>query len=337
MSESDLGRMITKLGSDLENYDVLHIQHEFALYGHNSFQRIVQAAKQAGKKVVLTVHTSPGLASKPVRLKGIGPRSIMKYLREQRHRRHFLDAHIEPFKAADLVLAHNDLTIQSLKEFGVSTDRIRKIAHPVYAFDPPPKSDKVATNLHKKSGDIIYCSTGFIHQYKGMTEAVKALKFLPENYKLAILGGMKSDSDDVAFYDKLCDLIDTLGLQDRVYITGYVQDDDELNALIAECDVCVFPYDRVYYSSVSSGPMNLAFAQGKPVIAYPTAAIKETAVQADGAVVLTNTFAYYELARELKAIDLKKQVELSKAYAEKMAWPKVSKELVSLYEAVVKK
>ena len=66
-----------------------------------------------------------------------------------------------------------------------------------------------------------------------------------------------------------------LGPHDRVYITGYVKGDDTLNAMIRECDVCVYPYDRVYYSNVSSGSLNLSFANGRPLIAYPTATFKE--------------------------------------------------------------
>jgi glycosyltransferase involved in cell wall biosynthesis len=337
MGPAELERMAADLTKKLKDYDVLHIQHEFALYAHDSFRRIVDAGKSAGKKVVITVHISPGLhgASKPVRLKGLGPRSFMVYLREQRHRRHFLQNNIDPFRKADLLLVHNDPTGDSLRGFGIPEGRIVKIMHPVQVFDVPQPSMRIAQALNKQPGDVVYCTIGFFHRYKGIIEAVKALKFLPPNYKLAILGGMKADSDDIVFYDKVTDLIDTLGLRDRVYITGYVATDDELNALIRECEVCVFPYNGTYYGQVSSGSINLAFSNERPAIAYPTTSIRELAAAADGAVVLCETYAYYELARELQRIDLAKQAELSRAFAKKMAWPKVSAELVKIYEAVV--
>lgn len=120
-----------------------------------------------------------------------------------------------------------------------------------------------------------------------------------------------------------------------VYITGYVLGDDKLNSLISECDVCIYAYDRVYYANVSSGSFNLAFANGMPLVSYPVATSREIADISDGAVVLCETFAYYELARELKSIDLGKQAKLSKKYAEKMSWPKMSKELVKIYEQLV--
>lgn len=338
MSEADLAKMAHDLYEKLEGYDVLHVQHEFALYGHDSFLRIVRAGKRAGKKIVLTVHTSPGLGTKPAHLKGVGPRSFVKYLRENRHFKHFLATHIVPFRMADVLLVHNEPTAASLRSFGVDPDRIIKIHHPVQEVVAPKQaSHRIADELHKKPGDVVYATIGFFHRYKGIVEAVKALKFLPDNYKLAILGGMKADSDDIAFYDKVCDLIDSLGLRDRVYIAGYIPTDDELNALIRECNVCVFPYNGVYYGQVSSGSINLAIANNSPVIAYPTASIKELAAEADDAIVLCETFAYYELARELKRIDLKKQSERSKAFAGKYAWSKVSEQLVQIYEAVVSK
>lgn len=339
MKPEDLAKMAEDLRAKLRDYDVLHVQHEFAMYAHDSFLRVVDAGKRAGKKVVISVHTSPSAhgGSKPVRLKGLGPRSFLAYLRERRHYSHFMHYNAMPFRMADLLLVHNDPTAEGLRGIGVSADRIQKVMHPVQVFEQPPASTRLATALHKQDSDVIYCTIGFFHRYKGIIESVKALKFLPSNYKLAILGGMKADSNEVAFYDKVTDLIATLGLQDRVYITGYVPTDSELNALIRECSVCVFPFDGVYYGQVSSGSINLAFSNGVPAIAYPTASIKEMAAVSDGAIVLCETFAYYELARELQRIDLPKQASLATAFADKFAWPKVSQQLVEVYETLVRK
>src|SRR5690606_31538414 len=116
------------------------------------------------------------------------------------------------FQMADLIISHNDSNSEGLRAIGVRDDQIKKMPHPVYVIDQPPKSTRLAKALDKKGGDVIFATIGFFHKYKGIAEAVKALKFLPPNYKLAVLGGMKEDSSDVAYYDKVCDLIDTLGL-----------------------------------------------------------------------------------------------------------------------------
>lgn len=337
MSVADLGKMAAKLQAELQNYDVLHVQHEFALYAHDSFRRIIEAGHLSGKKIVVNVHISPSLhgASAKPHLHGLGPHSLVHYAKELRRHKRFLTEYVEPMRKVDLILVHNNVTAQSLQRLGIEPGCIKKVTHPVQVYDTPKPTNVIAQRLNKQKDDVIYCVIGFFHRQKGIIEAVKALKFLPKNYKLAILGGMKEDSDDVSYYDKVCDMIDALDLQDRVYITGYVPTDELLNAYIRECDVCVYPFNRIYYAAVSSGSMGLAFANGRSVIAYPTAAIKELAAESDGAVVLCETFAYYELARELKQIDLAKQAQLSKAYAEKMAWPKVSEDLIRLYTEVI--
>lgn len=330
-------KMADQLRSELKSYDILHVQHEFSFYPRDSFRKIIEAGKRSGKKVIITMHISPTMhgGSKEVRLHGLGPRSVMQLLRAKRGRRFFFQEHIEPFRMADLILAHNAFTADSLQKLGVRPERIKRIFFPVQVFDTPPKTSVIGKNLNKRTGDVIYCAVGFQHKYKGLSDAVRALKFLPANYKLAILGGIKSDSDDPEFYNKLCDLIDTLGLQERVYISGYIQSDDELNGLIRECDVCIYPYDRVYYANVSSSSLNLAFANDMPAIGYPTNTFAEVNSMSNGAIVLCKAFAYYELARELRHIDLEKQTKLSKKYAEEMAWPKQTKVLIEIYKDVV--
>ena len=285
--------------------------------------------------MVISVHLSPEYAIKNVRMGGMGPRSVLRYVRDTQHRNALINRHIQPFLQADLLLVHNDITAQALENFGIKSEKIKKIIHPVPEFPLPPKSDFIATKLNKQKGDIIYCTVGMLHRYKGVFDAVKALKFLPENYKLAIIGGMHPFSDEVPIYNKLADTIDSLGLKDRVYITGFVQDDNVMNAYIRECDLCVFPYDPVYYSNLSSGSINLAISNDRPVIAYPTNGFCEISETSGGAVVLTGTFAYYELAREIERIDVAKQQKLSRAYAEEKAWPKMSKLLADAYRQVV--
>ena len=329
-----------KLRGELADFDIFHVQHEFGLFVEDDFQRLVATAKDLGKKVVITVHLSPDYAIKPVKLGGLGPRSMVAFLRQQRHKNRMYERHITPFLEADLLVVHNDITSQALVNAGVSQSKIQKIPHPVHQFAKPPKSDYIAKKLNKKSGDVIFCTVGMLHKYKGITEAIRALKFLPSNYKLAVIGGLhpvetQLVSETVGIYNKITDLIDTLGLHDRVFITGFVQDDNKMNSYIRECDACIYPYDGVYYANVSSGAINLGFSNERPVIAYPTAAFRELAKDADNAIVLTETFAYYELARELERIDLKKQADLSRKYADKMAWPKLSKVLADAYQKLI--
>lgn len=334
MSPEEVAKVAERLSRELREYDIFHIQHEFGLFWFDQFKQIVDAGARAGVKVIVTVHLSPGFAIKTPSRGGLGPRSLLKFVRDKRHYEKMVAGHVTPLLLVDKVIVHNQVTLDSLVNFGVSMQKIVKLPHPVYDVADPEPSTRIAQMLSKQDGDIIYCITGFLHKKKGVLAAVRALKFLPVHYKLALLGGVKADSDDVEFEDRIANLIDQLGLHERVYIAGYVPTDSELNALVRECDVCVYPYDKIYYSNLSSGSLNLSFANGMPAIAYPTETLKELAHDANGALILTENFSYYEIARELLRIDISKQRQLSKKYAVNMAWAKMSKVLVRLYREV---
>lgn len=335
MSQDELNVLIVDLKKELQHYDILHIQHEFGLYSGTEFAQLVSAAKESNKKVVVTVHLSPALAFKFKPREGIGPRSLVNYLRQKRLHLIFKKRHIYPMREADLLVTHNSGATNSLVEYGVDREKILQIFHPVLPITKPSAiSTEIASSLGKEGGDIIYATVGFMHKHKGIQDAVKALKYLPENYKLAIIGGMQPISDEHNIYNKITDLVDTLDLKNRVYITGFVEDDDRLNALIREVDVCVYPYNNAYYGQVSSGALNLAFANERPVIAYPTDSFKESNTEF-GQIIVTNTPAYYELARELKRIDTTQQLVLVEKFAKKYSWPEVSEELLKAFKKLV--
>lgn len=337
MSPKELDIAMEKLKEELKDYDILHIEHEFGLFWKDEIARLVEVGKSAGKKIVFTIHLSPSFVKElhPVRLHGMGPRSIALYLRQYRHHRVKMRYHIIPMRQADLIIVHNNVTRRSLEGLGIDPSRIKRLSHPVYPIANPPKAPEVKSWLHVKEGDVVLCMAGFLHKYKGTLEAVNALRFLPENYKLLLAGSVKGDSDETSYENQVTDAIDVYGLKSRTYITGYIEDDDKLNSIIRACDICVFPYDKAYYSNASSGALNLAFTNCMPVVAYPTESLKEAAKEVEGAVVLCETFAYYEIAREVQRVDLKKQSELSRTYAEKLAWPKMAKKIVAFYKEVV--
>ena len=81
---------------------------------------------------------------------------------------------------------------------------------------------------------------------------------------------------------------------------------------------------------MSSGALNLAFANQRAVIAYPTDSFKEINKEF-GEIVFTNTFAYYELARELERIDIKKQVAAGDKFAAEYSWPKTAEKVLEAY------
>ncbi|HEX8227405.1 MAG TPA: glycosyltransferase [Candidatus Saccharimonadales bacterium] len=332
MQPAEKAEVYQKLVKELADYDILHVQHEFSFYPKDEFLMACQAAKQAGKRLVVTVHTAPSVAFSPARRAGIAPRSVLHYLRARRKESFYHQYFVDALKLADLVLVHNTVTMNGLTSLGIDAGRIQQITIPVPAIDTTTKTTEIAEKLNRQPGDIIYSTTGFLHKFKGVDHAIKALSFLPPNYKLAIVGGMHQDHDH-SIYNDLTDLIQKLGLTSRVYITGFIEDDNRLNALIRESDVCVYPYEKVYYSSVSSAALNNAFANDRPVIAYPTASFKQLSGDAHY-MTLTAAFSYYELARELQRMDFTASAQKSTEFKQSYSYPIVARQLAEIYAGV---
>ena len=333
MNDTEFGNIVETLKSQISNYDIFHIQHEFGFFRHNQLEQLVNTAKEAGVKTVVTYHTSPDLIIIKKSLAGFGPRNILSFIRSYRHNHTLIKMHISPLIMSDRVIAHNQYTVDQLKAYGVPAEKINLIPHPTYNITSPKKTTFVAESLKKKDDDIILSTVGYIHRFKGVDKAVKALSYLPENYKLAILGGVKSDSDDQRLYDEIADLILARNLQNRVFITGVIMSDDDLNSYIRETDISLYPYDSAYYKGVASGALNLAVANERPIVAYPVSTFKETNNEY-GQLVFTQSDSYYELAKEIKKLDIKKQSKKITEYANANSWKSLTAQLIRLYKSL---
>jgi glycosyltransferase involved in cell wall biosynthesis len=330
MSKSELQGILGELKKKMVNFDILHIQHELSFFKHSELEKIISTVRKTGKKVMVTVHTAPAAQYQAPRLGGLGPKSWAYFLRKSISARRFLKRYVEPLKKANLIIVHNGATRQNLISHGVSGNIIQIIKIPVPLISQNGTTTEIRDNLNYKKGDIIFCSVGFMSRMKGVSHAIKALLYLPENYKLAIIGGVHPDGGDEGLYDELTDLISTLRLKDRVYITGYIKEDGLLNSLIRECDICVYPYDKKYYSYVSSAAINNAIANHKAVIAYQTKTFIEINIEMP-IVTFTRSANYYELARELNQIDIPRAEQLSREYAEHYAYDKEAQSFINIY------
>lgn len=334
MGPKELDRAEGELRRQLDGVDVFHVQHEFGLFLHDELARFVNVAKRAGVKVVITVHLAPGAAYHDEPRPGLNLHRLKWFIKERLRRARFTKRHILPFQQADLIISHNQGTTASLKAYGVAAERIVEIAHPVPAGAPVPPSTEISRRLKPGGDEIVLATLGFMHRHKGIEDAVRALMFLPDRYRLAIIGGIHPTSDDVGIYNRIVELVVSLRLQGRVYITGFVEDDDRMTALIQETDICLFPYNNGYYATVSSGVLNQAFANRKPVIAYRVDNFVDASAEL-GQVVFTSAPAFYELVREIERLDVDGQVAKIDAYVEKHNWERQSEKLLAAYRQVV--
>ncbi len=330
-SRNDRRKMLEEIITQAEDFDIVHIQHEFGFYSEDDFTYFVRSVKRKGKKVVVSVHTAPNVIMGKPRLGGFGPRSFAMYARELIKFRRFMRNHIEGFLQSDILLVHNNPTKSSLESFGVKSEKISRIMHPVPMERKRHDSNFIRSQLKAKKEDFVFSIIGFLHKNKGVEDAVRALRYLPDNYKLAVIGGLHPFSNEVRIYNDIADLVDKLNLRDRVFITGFIENDDLLDGYIQESDACVYPYDKDYYASVSSGSLNLSFANGVPAVAYPTTSFKEM-VEVYDSINLTPTFAYYELAKTLKSLQAGEGLSSdAKKYMKDYSWDRQAEKVFKVY------
>lgn len=334
MSPKQFNKVLTSLARKLQDFDILHIQHELSFFYNDELQKIIRLAKQNNKKVIVTVHTAPEAQMVVPHLGGIGPRSLAHFVRQKASQKRFLNKYVSPLNRADRIIVHNEATRQNLVKYGITESAITVIRHPVPVVSFSQKSDQIKRELGYKKGDVIIASVGFLSAAKGVLHAVRALTYLPSYYKLAIIGGIHPDAQDTTFLDEVADQIRDLSLQERVYITGYIKDDNELDALVREVDICVFPFDKRYYSFVSSGSLNIAISNHKPVVAYHTPSFDETNAELE-VVSFCKSPNYYELARTIKSLDVPPDTHNVRKYAELYDWNSEAGKFKQLYADLI--
>ncbi len=331
MSAAEFDPVLKQFSEQMRDYDILHVQHEFSFYSKDELDKIVNEAKRLGKKVIITVHTSLHAGIPKHGYKKLAKAHVRQFLGSVKLKRYLLNVHVLPMKKADLILVHNSVTEGSLVKYGVPKHIIQRITMPVPTIDFKIKTAEITQKLHKQKGDIVYCTVGFLSENKGMRDAIQALTKLPDNYKLAMIGGAHPSGANDAFCKEMQQLIAELGLEKRAYISGYVKEDDRLNALIRECEICVYPFDKKYYAGVTSASLNNSLANFVPAITFPTKPILEMN-QEMSAVITCDDFTYTDLVKEIRAIDLPKQTAIAKKYAEKFAYQKQAQKIAVIYQ-----
>src|SRR5262249_28741545 len=112
--------------------------------------------------------------------------------------------------------------------------------------------------------ETLLCYFGFLNDSKGGQTLIRALAQIP-NAKLVMLGGQTgaSDTTNIAYLERVKQLLADLNLTSRVLWTDYLSPPD-LSAHFLAADICVLPYrDGVSYRR---GPSIAALAHGSSII-----------------------------------------------------------------------
>jgi glycosyltransferase involved in cell wall biosynthesis len=152
------------------------------------------------------------------------------------------------YEAFDRVVVHTRSGAQQLERFGVPAERIVRIPHGT--FDAPP-----AERIEPPRGRTLLFY-GLIRRYKGLDVLVRALPEIPDA-RLVVAG------DPLDRVEPLQKLARELGVADRIdWRLGYLPA-EEVDALMREATIAVFPY---LSGESASGTLATALGHGRPAV-----------------------------------------------------------------------
>lgn len=178
---------------------------------------------------------------------------------------------------------------------------------------------------------------GFIHQNKGIECLLKAMRKVIDNGVAAqLLFISQLNSENNAYHNRIRKLIDSLGINSSIFITGYVAP-QEISKFLSLSDICVLPFgDGV---TLRRGTLMAALAHARPVIStksykyIPSELIDKENIY----LIPINDVEKLSEAIELLCVDdelRKKIAEGAGRAAKEFSWSKIAEHHNILYQKV---
>jgi glycosyltransferase involved in cell wall biosynthesis len=183
------------------------------------------------------------------------------------HEKRFFDSYANRIflKYNDGFVVMSDTVLRDLLSLKPDAKYLR-IDHPVYSqFGSKQKRADALEKLNLNENKKYLLFFGFIRAYKGLDLLLEALQELPEEYHLIIAGEVYGS------FQKYNNLINDLGVSDRVHLYNYYISDDEVGTFFSSADVCVLPYK----GATQSGIIAIADHFNLPCIATDVGGLKQ--------------------------------------------------------------
>jgi glycosyltransferase involved in cell wall biosynthesis len=325
------------------NYDLVHIQHDFSFFttvgcvrdANLNFQTTLRRLARQGTATVMTLHTEPTFATlgSPLRQR------LGLWLRGRRTWHGWalgrvLRAHPARFR----VIVHTRRSRAVLIDTGVPAEVIHTM--PI-GFSPLRTNEcrldraEAKRRLGLPPDCVLLSLFGFVASYKGHEVAVRALKTLPANHYLAIVGGPHPEGSEKT----LGNILRLWYKHDpaRLRVTGFLEPRG-LDLYHAATDICLAPY--VDNKLSSSAAITWALTSGKPVIASNINAFREIN-ETIPCLKLVTAGCDMELAWQIQQLlaDVPQQqtlVQNALCYARENSWEQIAKRVKQVYAEVAR-
>lgn len=287
------------------------VQHEFGIFGPEDGRGVNDLIGGLKIPVVVTLHTVP---LQP------GPRhgQILSALAER------ADELVVPSHGAQKVL--DDV-------YQVPPDKVTVIPHGSHWSPGRPRIGPRSRLL----------TWGLLGPGKGIERAIQAVALLGDRSPQTHYQVVGQTHPNVLrrqghrYRDFLAELIDSLGLADRVVLDDDYKRDSELSRLVVESDLVVVPYDN--WEQISSGVLSEAISAGKPVVATRFPHSEE--LLGDGAGIVVDHDDIPGMARAISTLlddDLAyhRAVARASARARDLSWSAVARSYADVTDRLVR-
>jgi len=230
----------TRLITESQNYDIIHVQHQFGLF--NNTYAWIKFLKEVKKPLVLTVHDI------------VGPNeSFSTYFNETIH-------------YAKKIVVHTKTCYETLRSWNCPAEKMELIPHGTKIIGVPSKAD-ARKELQLPENAKIILSWGFLWESKGLLELVNILAEIKKTYPEAMLihaGGIHPILQKSSYLSSILKTAIKLGLSPKdLMITQWVPEDN-VPTWFGASDVIVLNYMRG--SASASGAAHRTLSAHRPIV-----------------------------------------------------------------------
>ncbi len=312
--------LVTAKRINASDMDIVHIQHEYGIFGGSDGEYILDFARALKKPFVVTFHTT---------------------LKTPSQRQMFIIRELTR-------LSHGVITMKEIGKdrltsiYGLNGRDISIIFHGVPDMDHLQKEEM--KNKLGFSGRFILMTSNLISSNKGIEYAIQALpaifKKIPQ-VLLLIVGETHpqvKEQEGEVYREALQKLVKQLGVEKHVRFVNQYLPIDTLKEYFASADVVITPYFDA--EQITSGTLAYAIGAGKVCIATPFIYAKNMLKNNRG--ILVSFKDAGEIASEVLAIYAhpRKRKTLEKrayTFGKQMRWPKIAKKHSVLYKSLLQK
>ncbi len=243
------GDYVEPIISNTQDADLVHIQHEYAIYGFDD-RLPTLLDRLSAKRTIITIHCiRPGQFCE----RGEVDERFAKRIAE----------------LADEVIVHRDSQKAILRRLGIPAKKIHIIPHGTVLSNVDKEISRKRLKLPEK-GKII-TAFGFVNTFKGLDVSLEVLREIRkevEDAYLFIAGEVPPTAPKKArdYVKKLRKQIKELDLTENVIFRNKFFPNEEIPYIFGASDIALFTH---YHEDRSvSGSIHLAIGAKKPVIAY---------------------------------------------------------------------